>query len=208
MVDCSSTTRAITPPASPGIGWVDQGAVGPAGDPGTWVTNHRATPLWSGVDDKAARFNDLPQWTKLRLVDSALPDAKRVEVQFFGDGATRQPGIAWIARADIGPITPPCRCPRSPPCSQSCHGDSCVAEAHVCLEPGVHRCRRRRRAALDEEHGCAGRASRSPRRSSSLTGVAAASRARATISSASRLRAAPPGPRRGQHGHLGALRRR
>jgi hypothetical protein len=54
-----------------GIGWVDQNAVGPAGDPGTWVTNHRATVLWSGVDEKAARFNDLPQWTKLRLVESA-----------------------------------------------------------------------------------------------------------------------------------------
>jgi Mannosyl-glycoprotein endo-beta-N-acetylglucosaminidase len=91
----------------PGVGWVEQPSVGPAGDPGIWVTNYRATALWSGVDDKAARFTNLPQWTKLQIVAGAPPDAKRVEVRFFGDGATRQPGMAWIARADVGPITPP-----------------------------------------------------------------------------------------------------
>lgn len=90
-----------------GIGWVDQAAVGPAGDPGRWVTNHRATSLWSGVDDQALRFTDLPQWTKLRIVESAPPDANRMQVEFFGDGLTRQPGMAWVGRADVGPITPP-----------------------------------------------------------------------------------------------------
>ncbi|HEY3058170.1 MAG TPA: glucosaminidase domain-containing protein [Chloroflexota bacterium] len=90
----------------PGIGWVDVSSVGPAGDPGRWVTNHRATALWSGVDEQAMRFNDLPQWTKLRLVDGAPANAGRIEVQFFGDGL-RLPGTAWVARADIGPITPP-----------------------------------------------------------------------------------------------------
>jgi hypothetical protein len=99
----------------PGIGWVDQAAVGPAADPGVWVTNHRATALWSGVDDKAARFNDLPQWTKLRLVEGAPVSAERVQIQFFGDGRTRQPGAAWIARADIGPITPPVPLPAVQP---------------------------------------------------------------------------------------------
>ena len=91
----------------PGIGWIDQSAVGPAGDPGRWVTNHRAAALWSGVDGNAMRFTDLPQWTRLRLVDGAPPDAARLQVDFFGDGRTRQPGRAWIGRADIGPITPP-----------------------------------------------------------------------------------------------------
>jgi hypothetical protein len=90
-----------------GIGWVDQAAVGPAGDPGRWVSNHRASALWSGVDDKARHFNDLPQWTKLRVVEGALPDAMRMQVEFFGDGLTRLPGTAWIGRADVGPITPP-----------------------------------------------------------------------------------------------------
>ena len=91
----------------PGIGWVDQSAIGPAGDPGRWVTNHRATALWSGVDDKAMRFIDLPQWSKLRIVEGALPDAIRMQVEFFGDGVTRLPGMAWVGRADVGPITPP-----------------------------------------------------------------------------------------------------
>lgn len=91
----------------PGIGWVDNTSVGPADDPGTWVTNHRAATLWSGTDAAAAKFNELPQWTKLRIVDSAPVDATRLEVQFFGDAGTRAPGTAWIARADVGPITPP-----------------------------------------------------------------------------------------------------
>jgi hypothetical protein len=90
-----------------GIGWVDQSAIGPAGDPGRWVTNHRATALWSGVDGNAVRFTDLPQWTKLRIVEGAPPDSTRMEVEFFGDGRARQAGQAWVARADVGPITPP-----------------------------------------------------------------------------------------------------
>jgi hypothetical protein len=97
-----------------GIGWVEQGAVGPAGEPGVWVTNHRATALWSGVDDKATRFNDLPQWTRLRLVEGAPPDDARIEIQYFGDGASRLPGVAWVARDAIGPITPPVPLPSLP----------------------------------------------------------------------------------------------
>jgi hypothetical protein len=91
----------------PGIGWVDLSAVGPAGDPGRWITNHRATTLWSGVDDRALRFTDVPQWTRFRIVEGAPADARRMQVEFFGDGLTRLPGVAWVALADIGPITPP-----------------------------------------------------------------------------------------------------
>jgi hypothetical protein len=91
----------------PGVGWVDGAAIGPANDPGRWVTNHQPATLWSGTDARAVRFTDLPQWTKLRLVDGAAPDSQRVEVQFFGDGFSRAPGAAWIDRQDIGPITPP-----------------------------------------------------------------------------------------------------
>ena len=98
-----------------GIGWVDQAAIGPSGDPGHWVTNHRATALWSGVDDNAKRFTDLPQWSKLRIVEGAVPDANRMQVEFFGDGLTRLPGMAWIGRADVGPITPPVPLPALKP---------------------------------------------------------------------------------------------
>ena len=97
----------------PGIGWVDAAAVGPSSDPGHWVSNHRATALWSGVDETAIHFTDLPQWSKLRIVDGAPANDRRIQVQFFGDGKTRQPGIAWVAKADIGPITPPVPLPVS-----------------------------------------------------------------------------------------------
>ncbi len=118
----------------PGIGWIDQSSVGPAGNPGVWVTNHKATGLWSGVDDKAARFTDLPQWTKLRIVEGAPANADRLQVQFFGDGATRQPGIAWIARADIGPITPPVPLPALPapaPAAATISNPSRTPESHT-----------------------------------------------------------------------------
>jgi hypothetical protein len=98
----------------PGIGWVDQSSVGPAGDPGEWVSNFKSTPLWSGVDDHAVKFNDLPQWSKLRIVDDATSDPTRLEVEFFGDGFARQPGRAWISVSDIGPITPPVPLPSTP----------------------------------------------------------------------------------------------
>lgn len=98
----------------PGIGWVDESAVGPAGDPGVWVSNYRASTLWSGVDENSVKFTDVPQWTKLRLVDGASGDPDRIEVEFFGDGKTRMPGIAWIAVTDIGPITPPVPLPSLP----------------------------------------------------------------------------------------------
>jgi hypothetical protein len=103
----------------PGIGWVDQAAVGPSGDPGVWVTNHRSTSLWSGVDEKALKFTTLPQWTKLRIVQGAPGDGKFLEVEFFGDGFTRQPGLAWISFADIGPITPPVPLPSTPVATRS-----------------------------------------------------------------------------------------
>jgi mannosyl-glycoprotein endo-beta-N-acetylglucosaminidase len=102
----------------PGIGWVDESSVGPAGDPGIWVSNFKSTPLWSGVDGKAVKFTDLPQWSKLRIVDGATPDPQRIQVQFFGDGF-RQPGTAWIAVSDIGPITPPVPLPQLPSITSS-----------------------------------------------------------------------------------------
>ena len=66
-----------------------------------------------GVDGRAMHFTDVPQWTALRLVEGAPPDAARLEVDFFGDGVTRAPGRAWIGRADVGPITPPVPLPRT-----------------------------------------------------------------------------------------------
>jgi hypothetical protein len=103
----------------PGVGWVDKTAVGPVSDPGRWLTNHRATSLWSGPDQNATRFTDLPQWTRLRIVDNAQFDKDRVEVEFFGDGSSRQAGFAWVARADVGPVVPPNPLPQRPTSSTS-----------------------------------------------------------------------------------------
>ena len=61
----------------------------------------------ASLRDKAVRFTDVPQWTKMRIVEGAAADANRLQVEFFGDGLTRQPGLAWVLRADVGPITPP-----------------------------------------------------------------------------------------------------
>ena len=86
----------------PGIGWVDQSAVGPSGDPGRWITNHRATGLWSGVDDKAMRFTDVPQWTRFRIVGltsvSASRDARRSLTTFLSVGwwKMRKPSILTL----------------------------------------------------------------------------------------------------------------
>ncbi len=98
----------------PGIGWVDGDAVGPAGEPGLWVENHRAAALWSGPDERAQRFTVVPQWTALRVVTSAPPAPDRLMVEAFGDGSGRQRGIAWVSRADVGPITPPTPLPSNP----------------------------------------------------------------------------------------------
>lgn len=91
----------------PGIGWIDETTVGPAGDPGRWVQSHRPSALYSGEDEKATHFTDLPQWSKLRLLDDMQPGKGRALVEYYGDGGTRAAGVAWVPRADIGPITPP-----------------------------------------------------------------------------------------------------
>ena len=95
-----------------GVGWVEAAAVGPAGDPGRWVENHRPATLWSGSDDSAIAFTTLPQWTRLRIIDTEVASDTRLKVEFFGDATGRQPGLAWIDRADIGPVTPPQPLPR------------------------------------------------------------------------------------------------
>jgi flagellum-specific peptidoglycan hydrolase FlgJ len=52
-------------------------------------------------------FTTLPQWTRLRIVEAAAPSPDRIEIEFFGDGSSRQPGLGWVDRADVGPVTPP-----------------------------------------------------------------------------------------------------
>src|SRR5205085_1140855 len=46
--------------------------------------------------------------------DGAHVNASRMQIEFFGDGFSRQPGMAWIGKDDIGPITPPVPLPTTP----------------------------------------------------------------------------------------------
>jgi hypothetical protein len=91
----------------PGLGWVDESAAGPSGDPGRWVRTQQATALWSGGDDQALRFTDLPRDSLLRLVEDGRVARDRVLVEYFGDGRARQPGQAWVPSSDVSPISPP-----------------------------------------------------------------------------------------------------
>jgi hypothetical protein len=97
-----------------GLGWVDAAAIGPSADPGRWVSNHRPTPLWSGPDDAAVSFTTIPQWTRLRIVEAGVSSPSRLQVEFLGDARGRQPGLAWVDRADVGPVTPPEPMPGGP----------------------------------------------------------------------------------------------
>lgn len=91
----------------PGTGWVDAEAVGPSGAPGVWVQNHRATVLWSGPDASAERLADVPQWTRLRVVEGAAEQPDRVQVVYYGTDVPSRPTTGWVARADVGPTAPP-----------------------------------------------------------------------------------------------------
>lgn len=97
---------------APGVGWVAKKDVTEAQDPGQWLQLHRASPLWSGPDARAVKFNDAPQWSKLRVVEGAPFNPNRVLVEYYGDDATRKPGTAWVARQDVGPILPPSALPK------------------------------------------------------------------------------------------------
>ena len=54
-----------------------------------WVKNHTETPLRSGPTGDSTVFTQMPQWSLLKQIDSR-PDW--LEVQYSGDGDTRQPG--------------------------------------------------------------------------------------------------------------------
>ncbi len=99
----------------PGIGWVDDAAVGPAGEPGSWFKSQKATPLWSGPDDKAQRFADVPRDVQVRLAPGGQPSGGRLLVEVFPGVAGTQPGVAWVGKADLKEVPPPSPMPSSRP---------------------------------------------------------------------------------------------
>lgn len=69
-----------------------------------WVMNHIETPLRSGPEDSSLVFTQLPQWSTLKRIESR-PDW--LQVQYGGDGDTRQPGPGWVKASDVGGVDPP-----------------------------------------------------------------------------------------------------
>jgi len=69
-----------------------------------WVKNHTETPLRSGPSEDASVFTRLPQWSLLEQIDTR-PDW--LEVQYSGDGDTRQPGPGWVKASDVGAVDAP-----------------------------------------------------------------------------------------------------
>jgi hypothetical protein len=90
--------------------WVGLGSAGPGLAQGTdpraanWLRTVRDTPLWSGPTDPAVQFTDLPLGSFL-LPRGSSED--RLLVYFPGDGAARQPGLAWVRSLDVAPSGPP-----------------------------------------------------------------------------------------------------
>jgi hypothetical protein len=89
----------------PGLAWVRAADVAVPSQPPLWAKNHRSTRLWSGSDSAAVSYTDVPQWSLLEL--KGQERGGRLQVGYPGDGRYRQPGVAWVDAADIGPVQAP-----------------------------------------------------------------------------------------------------
>lgn len=69
----------------------------------TWVQTHREASLFAGPNEDAPRFNVLPAWSYLKVLD-ATPGW--LLVRYEGDGR-RQAGQAWVSAETVGPIGTP-----------------------------------------------------------------------------------------------------
>jgi D-alanyl-D-alanine carboxypeptidase len=70
-----------------------------------WLRTVRDAPIWSGPTDPAVQFTVLPLGSFVAPRGSSATG--RVLVYYPGDGATHQPGLAWIATQDVAPSGPP-----------------------------------------------------------------------------------------------------
>ena len=97
-------SRLLPPPLLPPVSPVGQA---PSAAPDAslhhlpdWVQTRRTADLWSGPDQHAVRFVQLPAWTFLKVVGA---EDDRLEVAYAGDGKTRQAGPGWVALGDVQP---------------------------------------------------------------------------------------------------------
>ena len=96
---------AEDPPRQPG--WVE-----PPTSSGRWHLTLRATKLWSGPNNQAIGFAEIPKGSWLQQL--AEQQGPRMPVYYFGNNTAR-PGVTWVTAADIGPVgEPPERPPKEP----------------------------------------------------------------------------------------------
>jgi mannosyl-glycoprotein endo-beta-N-acetylglucosaminidase len=69
----------------------------------SWVQTRQVAAFWSGPDRQAIEFTDLPAWTFLKVISAR---ADRLQVEYGGDGTTRQAGPGWVAVTDVQPSDP------------------------------------------------------------------------------------------------------
>jgi D-alanyl-D-alanine carboxypeptidase len=87
------------------VGAVPAASASAQAAPAAWLRTTRETALWSGPTDPAVQFSLLPAGAQ---VEAQYGDVgARRPVFYPGDGATRQPGPAWIASADVESGGPP-----------------------------------------------------------------------------------------------------
>jgi D-alanyl-D-alanine carboxypeptidase len=70
-----------------------------------WLRTVRESTLWSGPSDPAVQFTTLPLGSFVQPRGGS--DSGRLLVYYPGDGASRQPGLAWVAAADVAASGPP-----------------------------------------------------------------------------------------------------
>ena len=87
--------------------WLALAPAAYAADPRSadWLRTVHDSALWSGAADPAVQFTTLPVGSFLQPRGGS--DTGRLLVYYPGDGASRQPGLAWIAAQDVAPSGPP-----------------------------------------------------------------------------------------------------
>lgn len=71
--------------------------------PPAWVRTVHSTPFWSGPDEHAIQFNELPADSQLQPLGPYL--GGRLLVQYAGDGRERVAGPGWVDVATVEPST-------------------------------------------------------------------------------------------------------
>ncbi|HEY2592722.1 MAG TPA: hypothetical protein VGK33_02350, partial [Chloroflexota bacterium] len=70
-----------------------------------WVKSSVGSTLWSGPDDDASAFTNVPVDSYFRVTGPQQGD--RLQVYYVGDGLLRMPGDGWVDAADVDTVEAP-----------------------------------------------------------------------------------------------------